>query len=177
MRKHFSVLVLRGLLTIGSATALAASPYENEETLDAPLGELAGVEFKSLSQGQLRIAARFLELREGSAWSPCIFVGLRSPSRQDQFRLFYMQHKKSDKGLVMGYEYYEDGKNIKRTALVTKIPKTEEIELEMSWGSGGQVHFKDALGREQSFATRFKAGVPYIQACSAKANVRWSIYQ
>ena len=76
----------------------------------------------------------------------------------------------------MGYEYSENGKNLKRTAIVTRIPKTEEIELEIEWAPSGEVHFKDALGRKQKFDTRLKSAIPFIQVCSAKAKVRWSIY-
>ena len=102
----------------------------------------------------------------GGKWAPYIYYSIYEVDDANSFRLFITQPSENEK-LVAGAEYFKNGKNVFRKALITDIPFKSKISFGLSWNANGVVTYSVGDGPVQVLETGFKDFNAKVHASNA----------
>ena len=145
---------------------------ERIEDLDVRYGQVESLDLNRYSKGGFIDAEIMVhEYRVGDEWPPSARVGIMSEDRIHKVEV-YVVNAKSDKGVVVGYRYFDNSqRNIQRKILSHEIPEKEKIKLQIRWEQSGDVTV-NVLGTTNTIKTGIVWASPYIFSSGTKAGFR-----
>ena len=96
------------------------------------------------------------EIYPDSHWAPYAYIGFIDGDEKNSFRLFVTKFKNYPDGLIAGFEYFQNGKLIKRGGLLRGISIGSTVHFSVSWDRSGTFIFSVLGGEEQTFHTSLR---------------------
>ncbi len=122
--------------------------------------------------GHLGMSITMLEIYSSDTWAPYAYIGFIDHDEKNSFRLFVSENKRYSDGLIAGYEYYRDGKLVKRSGLIHSIPVGTAINFSVSWDENGNFTFSVLDGDKQTVATNLRNVSQTLSVSGARAAFR-----